>query len=122
MRRAARGVRRELSQGAERQASLRQHFLSGRFAGRFPTSYSSGIPRVLGLAAVSRGRLGLPPVQEACAHLQPPPLQCQTEDNLPEREVPERPVPTAAAELRRGDKVSQGMPRHAPAVSCDFGT
>lgn len=121
MRRMARGVRWELSQGAERQASLRQHFLSGRFAGRFSASYSSSVPRVLGLAAVSRGRLGLPPVQEACAHLQPPPLQRQAEDNLPEREVPERPLPAAAAELHRDDKVSQGMLRHAPALSCDFG-
>lgn len=104
---------------SERPHSASTSF-TGRFARRFPASYSSGVPRVLSLAAVSRGRLGLPPVEEARAHLQPPPLQRQEEDNLPEREVPERPVPAAAAELRRDHKVSQGMPRHAPAVSLQF--
>lgn len=115
---AAGGVRQEPSQGTERQASLHQHFLAGHFTGRFPTSYSSIVPHILGLAAVSRGRLGLPPVQETCTHLQPPPVQRQAQDNLPEREVPKRPVPTAAADLRRDDKVSQGMPCRATAASC----
>lgn len=120
--RMADGVRPELLQGTEQQALLHQHFLSGRFTRRFPTSDSSGIPRVLSLAAVSWGRLRLSPVQEACAHLQPPTLQCQAENNLSEREVPECPVPAAAAELRWGNKVSQGMLCPMPAVSCSSST
>lgn len=111
-------VKWELSEGTEPRALLGQHFLSGHFSGRFPASYSSRVPRVLGLAGVSRGRLGLPSVQEARAHLQPPSLQCQTQDNLPERPVPERPLPAAAPELRGGHQVSPGVPCHLPVVSC----
>ena len=91
---------------AERQASLRRRFLAGRFAGRFPASDSSGVPRVLGLAAVPGGGLGLPAVQETRPYLQPPAVQRQAEDHLPERQVPERPVPAAAAELCRDGGVS----------------
>lgn len=96
------------------QASLLQDFLPGRFAERFSTGHSSGVTRVLGLAAVSRRGLGLPPVQETCSHLQPPSLQRPAEDNLPEREVPERPVPAPAAELRRATEVSQNLTCHGP--------